>query len=303
MREIYYLTKRNCLIFIRDRSAVFFSVLSMMIVLGLTAVFLEKMNREGLVAILAGFGERDIAADERNASYLIQLWTMAGILAVNSVTITLTVLGAVVRDETRRRLAAFYVSSVKRIKLSLGYILSAWIVGTCMCLLTLIAGEAYFLIQGHSLLVAPALFQLTGIIALNTFTFSTLGYLMALLIHSDSAWDGMLTIIGTLAGFLGGIYLPLGTLGENLKRVLTCLPVLHSASMMRRICMDAAAAETFAGLPDIAGDSFRRQMGITLFWSDTEITFPMQAAVLSVYAAAAVAAAALLNRKRKLKDR
>lgn len=303
MREIFYLTKRNCLIYIRDRSAVFFSMLSMLIVLGLMAIFLGKMNSEDLVAILAQFGERDTAADERNASYLIQLWTMAGILVVNSVTITLTVLGAMVRDETRHRIVAFYVSPVRRIKLSLGYILSAWLVGIFMCLLTLAAGEVYFLVQGHSLLAPSSLLKLAGLITLNAFTFSALGYLMALFIHSDSAWSGMLTIIGTLVGFVGGIYLPIGTLSENLQKILKCLPVLHGASMMRQICTKDAIAETFAGLPEIAGEIFQEKMGVTLFWNDTEITLIMQCAVLLTYAAIAIIAAALLGKNRKLKDR
>ena len=302
MREIYYLVKRNALIYLRDRAAVFFSMLSMFIVLGLMAIFLGKMNSDDLVAILARFGERDTAADERNASYLIQLWTMAGILVVNSVTITLTVLGAMVRDETRHRIVAFYVSPVKRIKLSLGYILTAWLVGTFMCFITLAVREIYFMVQGHSLLETSALLKLTGMITLNAFTFSALGYLMALFIHSDSAWSGMLTIIGTLVGFIGGIYLPLGTLSETLQKVLKCLPVLHGAAMMRRICTDAAVSETFAGLPDIAGDSFREQMGVTLFWNDTEISIPMQAAVLLAYAVIAILIAAILNKNRTLTD-
>lgn len=303
MREVYYLVKRNALIYLRDKAAVFFSMLSMLIVLGLMAIFLGKMNSDDLVEILARFGERDTAADRENASYLIQLWTLAGILAVNSVTITLTVLGAMVQDETRHRMAAFYVSPVKRIKLSLGYILTAWMVGTFMCLLTLAVGETYFLIQGHSLLEASALFKLIGMITLNTLTYSALGYLLALFIHSDSAWSGMLTIIGTLVGFIGGIYLPLGTLGETLQNVLKCFPVLHGTAMMRRVCTDAAIAETFSGLPDIAEDTFRETMGITLFRNDTEISIPMQAAVLLGYAIIAILIAAILNKNRKLKDR
>lgn len=39
MKTILYLTKRNCKIFLRDRAAVFFSVLSMLIVLGLMVFF------------------------------------------------------------------------------------------------------------------------------------------------------------------------------------------------------------------------------------------------------------------------
>ena len=90
MREIYYLTKRNMLLYVRDHVSVFFSVLSMLIVLALMVVFLGSMNSENVVDALAAFGGvRDTAADEKNAAWLIQMWTLAGILEVNAVTITL----------------------------------------------------------------------------------------------------------------------------------------------------------------------------------------------------------------------
>ena len=155
MKEIGYLVKRNSLLFLRERSAVFFSLLSMLIVLALMVIFLGRMNSQALVDLLSEWGgERDRAADERNAAYLIQLWTLAGILVVNAVTVTLTVTGSMVQDETEKRLAAFYVTPMSRLKLSLGYILSAWLVGTGMCLLTLAAGEGYFALRGYGLLGA-----------------------------------------------------------------------------------------------------------------------------------------------------
>ena len=121
MKEIGYLVKRNSLLFLRERSAVFFSLLSMLIVLALMVIFLGRMNSQALVDLLSEWGgERDLAADERNAAYLIQLWTLAGILVVNAVTVTLTVTGSMVQDETEKRLAAFYVTPVSRLKLSLG---------------------------------------------------------------------------------------------------------------------------------------------------------------------------------------
>lgn len=304
MGAVFYLTKRNCMVFLRDRAAVFFSVLSMMIVLGLMVIFLGKMNSDSLADLLAEFGgERDRALDERNAAYLIQLWTLGGILAVNSVTVTLTVLGSMVRDETKKCIMAFYVTPVNRVKLSLGYILSSWLVGTGMCVLTLAAGEIYFLVRGYGLLSGTALLKLVGLIALCAFTFAALGYLLALFVHSDSAWSGLLTIIGTLAGFLGGIYLSLGSLSEGLQNALKCIPVLHGAAMLRDVCTDEAIGETFSGLPDMAGDIFRREMGVTLFWGEREILPWEQVAFMLVCAIIAIAAAALVNRKRRLKDR
>lgn len=304
MREIIYLTKRNCRVFLRDKAAVFFSFLSMLIILGLMVVFLGKMNSDELISVLAEFGgERDTVQDQENATYLIQLWTLAGILVVNSVTVTLTVMGTMVQDETRKRIMAFYVTSVNRIKLSLGYILSSWLVGTGMCVITLAVGEFYFVLQGHGLLAAVELLKLAGIIALSVFTFSALSYLLALFVHSDSAWSGILTIIGTLVGFAGGIYLPLSSLSETVQTVLKCIPVLHGAAMMREVCTAQAIRETFDGLPEAVADGFKERMGITLYRGEVQIELWQQVTLLLIYAIIAIVAATLVNRKRKLKDR
>lgn len=303
MQELYFITKRNCLVYLRDRSAVFFSMLSMFIVLGLMVIFLGKMTSDSLVSLLADFGERDTALDKRNATYLTWQWTLAGILVVNAVTITLTVLGTMVQDETRKRILAFYVTPVSRVVLSLSYILAAWLVGTVLCMLTLVVGELYFFMRGYPLLSAAALLKLVGMIALNTFTFSSLGYLLALFIRSDSAWGGMMTVVGTLVGFAGGIYISLGVLGKTVSNILMCLPVLHGAAMMREVCTDAAISETFAGLPDIAGEMFREEMGISLFWNGKQIPVLASVIILLGYAVAAIMIAALCNRKRKMRDR
>lgn len=301
MMEVFYLTKRNCLIFLRDKSAVFFSVLSTLMVLALMVIYLGRMNSTSLVNMLAEFGgERNTVKDEENAVWLIQLWTLAGILVVNAVTVTLTVTGTMVQDETEKRIMAFYVTPVSRLKLSLGYILASWLAGFGMCLVTLAAGEGYFLIQGYPLLALDKLVKLCGMIALNTFTFSALGYLLALFVHSAKAWSGMLTIIGTLAGFVGGIYLPMDSLSGQVQNVLKCLPVIHGASMMRKVCTDEAVRVTFEGLPDVAGDMFREAMGITLTKGEGIITLGGQVCILLLYAIIAIIIAVLLNRRRKL---
>lgn len=301
MIEVFYLTKRNCLIFVREKSAVFFSVLSMLIVLALMVIFLGRMNSTSLVNMLAEFGGgRNTVQDEGNAAWLIQLWTLAGVLAVNAVTVTLTVTGAMVQDETEKRIMAFYVTPVSRLKLSLGYILASWLAGFGMCLVTLAAGEGYFLMQGYPLLALDNLVKLCGIIALNTFTFSALGYLLALFVHSAKAWSGMLTIIGTLVGFAGGIYLPIDSLSGQVQNVLKYLPVIHGASMMRKVCTEDAIRVTFEGLPDVAGDIFREAMGITLTDGEGIITLGRQVCILLLYAIIAIIIAVLLNRRRKL---
>ncbi len=304
MREILYLTKRNSLVYLRDRRAVFFSVMSMLIVLGLMVIFLGSMNSQDLVDLLEKYGgERNAAQDEKNAEYLIQLWTLAGILIVNSVTITLTVIGIMVQDEEQSRLASFYVTPVKRGKLVLGYVLAAWFTGSALSILTLAAGELYMMSKGWGLLPVPVLAAMCGMIFLNAFVYASLGYLLAMFIHSYSAWGGMLTIVGTLVGFAGGIYLPMSAFSERLQTVLKCLPVLQGISMMRRVCLEEITAATFEGMPPQAVESFQERMGITLTAGDGILSAGAQLSILLLYGIMAMGVAVILNRGRRLKDR
>lgn len=304
MREILYLTKRNSLVYLRDRRAVFFSVLSMLIVLGLMVIFLGSMNSQDLVALLQQYGgERDLAQDEENARQLIQMWTLAGILVVNSVTVTLTVIGIMVQDEEQSRLASFYVTPVKRGKLVLGYVLAAWLTGAALSILTLAAGEIYMVFKGWGLLPIAVLAAMCGMIFLNTFVYASLGYLLAMFIHSYSAWGGMLTIVGTLVGFAGGIYLPMSAFSERLQTVLKCLPILQGISMMRRVCLEEITETSFEGMPPQAVEIFQEKMGITLTAGEEIISVGAQFSILMLYGILAIGIAVILNKRRKLKDR
>ncbi|MDE6365065.1 MAG: ABC transporter permease [Lachnospiraceae bacterium] len=308
MSVILGLMKRNIKMYLRDKVSVFFSILSMLIVLALMVIFLGKMNSENVVDALAQFGGvRDVAADEKNAAYLIQMWTLAGILEVNAVTITLTVIGIIVQDEAKGRLASFYLAPVKRIQIALGYITAAWIVGTVMCTLTLVVGELYMAVCGHPLLAAADWMKLIGMMALNTLVYASLSYLLALFIHSESAWSSIFTIIGTLVGFVGAIYLPMSMLPDGVGSVLKCLPVLHGAAMMREVCTADAIAKTFDGLPSIAGETFREQMGVSVMihrqGTSAEIVLHQQILFLIICAIIAVAVSVLVSKRRRLRDR
>lgn len=304
MREIYYLLKRNILLYLRDYAAVFFSLLSMLIVLALMVIFLGNMNSENVVDALAELGgARDTAADKANADYLIQMWTLAGILVVNTVTVTLTVTGKMVEDQVSNKLASFYAAPVKRIKTALGYIFSAWIVGTVMCLFTLAAGEAYMVFRGHPLLPAGSLLKLAGFIFLNAFVYSAISYLLALFVRSSSAWGGLQTIVGTLVGFVGAIYLPVSMLPDGVMKVLKCLPVIHGAAMMRELCIQDALNKTFYGLPQTASEIFKEQMGVTILIGGSEIGLAGQILFLLFYGIAAVIVSAVITKRRRLRDR
>ena len=83
MREIISLAGRNLKIYLRDRSAVFFSLLSAIIVIVLMLVFLGDMNINAITSTLEEFGREVTDETKSNAQLFVIMWTVGGILCVN----------------------------------------------------------------------------------------------------------------------------------------------------------------------------------------------------------------------------
>lgn len=304
MRKYCSLVKRNCLVFLRDRSAVFFSLLSMLIVLILMGVFLGGMNVDSLTELLARYGGiRDAALDRENASHLVQYWTLAGILTVNAVTVTLTVIGVMVDDASENRLSSIYSAPVKRGLVSLSYITAAVLIGMLFCMLTLAASLVYICAGGGTMLSLNALGQAAGYTFLNVCIFAVIMYLAALFIKTSSAWSGVATIVGTLVGFLGAIYLPMGQLPQSVGNFLKYLPILHGTSLMRKACCADMISRTFEGLPGELSAGYQEFMGITVSIGDKEAGSSFQMLFLLGCGILALAFSIWAVKKKSISDR
>jgi multidrug/hemolysin transport system permease protein len=70
--------------------------------------------------------------------------------------------------------------------------------------------------------------------------------------------------VGTLVGFLGGIYLPIGSLAENIGNILKCTPVIYGAKMFRSIMTEKICSEIFNGTPEVLQTEYLDAMGVRL---------------------------------------
>lgn len=304
MQKFINLTKRNCLVFLRDRGAVFFSLLSMLIVLMLMGIFLGNMNEESIVELLNEYGGmRDTAADAEGAKHLVQYWTLAGILIVNSVTVTLAVTGTMVTDSMDGRLASFYSAPAGRGLIALSYVVSAVLIGIFMCSLTLAAALIYIVMTGGEMFGAAALLEIFLLIVLNVAIFAVIMYLAALFVKSSSAWSGIGTVVGTLVGFVGAIYLPMGMLPSGVASVLKYIPILHGASLMRKVCCKTAMAKLFSGMPQQVITEYEEYMGIQVKMGENAVSDIFQVLFLAGCGIIAFVIVVLIQRKRDISDR
>jgi ABC-2 type transporter. len=251
------LVQRNLKLYFRDRASVFFSLMSVLITFGLYVFFLGDNYIQG-------------HDDLPGVKYLMDSWIMAGILAITGMSTTLAALGTMVDDRSHKITNDFYASPVSRARLAGGYLLSALVIGVIMSIITFFIAELYIAARGGALLSIGGMLRVLAVIPLSVVSSGSMVFFMVLFFKSQNAFGTASTIIGTLIGFLTGIYLPIGSLNSTLQFLIKIFPVSYAGSLFRRVMMEQAIAQSFASAPPGAADSFEKYMGVTYaFGSNT----------------------------------
>lgn len=259
---------RSCRVYLRDRAAVFYSLLAAFIIIGLYVLFLGDMISSDVKDLPGG-------------RFMMDSWIMAGLLAATSFTTTLGVLGNKVDDEVRKIDRDFLASPVKRWRITGGYMMSSVLVGFLLCLVTLALAEGYILLNGGSLMGLSSLLKVMGVLLLSVMTSSAMLSFLIGFIHTNASFSGISTVAGTLIGFLTGIYIPIGALPAAVQTVIRIFPISHAAALLRQIMTEEAALTVFAGAPATMVEEFRLELGILLRVGDTALTPLMHITVLA----------------------
>ena len=265
-----HFTKRNVKLFFRDRGAVFFSLLAVFIVIALYALFLGDIWANSF-------------EDMEHAGYFMSSWLAAGLVSVASLTTTLGAFSTMIDDRVKKIDKDFFSSPVKRSSITGGYILGAFVVGSVMSLVTLVLAEIYVLMNGGELLALPEMLLTLGAILLATLANTSIICFVSVLTKSQNSFSALNTIVGTLSGFLMGIYIPIGELPEAVQAVLKYLPFLHTSSMIRRIMTDEPLKLMFQSAPEAYQSEMQEIqnfMGITIQYGEETAPVLLSAGVL-----------------------
>lgn len=250
-----YFAERNLKVFFRQKSAVFFSLLGVLIVIGLYVLFLGDVW-------VSNF------PDIEGIKGLMGTWVIAGIVSITPVTTAMGAFEAMVEDRSKKLTRDFFASPVQRWKLVGGYLLSAYVVALLMSLAALGLGQLYILSCGGGLFTWEALGKTLCILPLSTLASSVMVFFLVSFFHNSAAFATASTVIGTLIGFVTGIYLPVGSLPEAVQWVVKLFPVSHAGALLRQVLLEAPMSSCFSGAPEAVTAEFRRTMGVTYTYGE-----------------------------------
>ena len=258
MTLVKSLVRRHLIMYLRDRWAVFFSFLSVMIILGLFILFLRN-----------AFGGE--FAQLEHSDYVIHSWILAGVVMVGTVTIPLGFLSIMVRDFETKAINDFYVAPVKRHLIVLSYLLSAVVIGVILGIINLFVGLAYLWFRFDNIPNLLSLIQLIGLLILSTALFSSIFFYATSFIKTSNTHGSLSTLVGTLIGFLAGVYVVIGSLPSTTQTIMSALPTMQIASAFRIIYMRDALDLAFINHPDMR-IFYEHLLGIKLEIGDITLT-------------------------------
>ena len=243
---------RNLRVYFRDKASVFFSLLSVFIIILLYALFLGDV-----------WASSDLFMGRQGARWLMDSWIMAGLLAVVSVTATMGAFGIMVDDKVRKINKDFYSSPLSRAGLTGGYILGAFVIGLVMSLITSVLAIGYITLRGGAFPLPLALLKAFGLILVSTLSNTAMVLFLVSFVNSQNAFATASTLIGTLIGFLTGIYMPLGQLPPAVQTIIKFVPTSHAAALFRQVLMEEPMKKVFAGAPEAMVEEFKAFAGVT----------------------------------------
>ena len=247
------LIKRNYLLYFRNRSGVLLSLLSAAISFILYLVFLKQgMHRDW--------------AQLPQANQLLDNWLISGTLALTGITTTLAGLNQLVWDWERQIQTDLLLTDAGPLQLQVSYLVSATIVGIVMQLLMFFGMWGYFNAADGLTISGSELLAVFGLIVVSA-AFATL--VNAVILKRVRAVDNLgkiATILGTAAGFLVGIYIPVGSLPSFAQTLVKLTPGSYVASLYRQALMSDTLNHVF-NHQMTAQAHFERLMGVRLNWS------------------------------------
>ena len=249
---MFNFAQRNLRIYFRQKAAVFASLLGVFIIVVLYALFLgDAYTFDGAV----------------NPKHLMDTWMIAGIIAITPFTTSIGALGAMVDDKVDGNLNDFYSSPVNRVKIVGGYVISGLTVGFILSVAAFVLGQTYIVMRGGELLSPLNMLYMLGAILLSVLLSGTMGFLIVCFINGKNAYMIVCTVIGSVTGFLTGIYVPVGQMDEKVQWLVKLFPVTHTSVIIRRIMCAQAIEENFSGMDAYAAE-YSCLMGIELEFGD-----------------------------------
>lgn len=234
---LFQMTRRNILIYLKDKANIFFSLLSPLIILGLYILFIGKLQIDGLNGALTKAG---IEGGEKAVRAFCDSWMLTGVMAVACITVALCSSGVMVADRQRGILNDTAAAPIPKWLVTVSYFLSVALVTFVICIIILCICFVYLAVLGNFYLSFVDVLGCIVVTLLSVLSSTMVVVLIASFMKTEGAFSGVNVIMGTMIGFIIGAYMPISTFPKAVQYFTLFIPGSYSAGLFRQFFMGGA---------------------------------------------------------------
>lgn len=231
------LTTRNAKVFLKDKMAVFLSLLTQIIILGLFLLFIKSSYVDGINEALGGLKDKVTDADIET---LVNSWMISGVIGTSVITSTLSALNVMVSDKQHKIDFDYNASSVKGSVVVMSYFSGAVLCSLITSFTLLAAGLIFVAATGVFLLTITDVLLLIGLVLLGSVSSTIILMTIISFFKKDSTYSAFSVLLSTLVGFIVGAYFPVSQLSETTQTIVNLVPGAQITGMIRSILVSPA---------------------------------------------------------------
>lgn len=214
MKRLLAFTQRNLMVYLKNKSSIFFSVLTSVIVLGLYLLFLRGNYTQPLIEVA---DQMSLGLSAKDISLLSDEVIIAATISLSTITIPVTVLQNVVNDKEKRIDYDILSSPLKRWEIILGYFLSAVIASFALSSLLTTIAWIYLYFQADTAVNTRNMLQIYSLNLLSSLSSSALYMIVVSFIQRQASFSSFFGLFSAMIGFIVGAYVPISQFPEMVQ--------------------------------------------------------------------------------------
>ena len=253
MKDFLGFTRRNLIIYFKDKLSILFSLLTSIIVFVLYLLFLKGTFVDAINGTLNGL-ENLIAKGD--IDMLANGILLTGILGSAMITVPYTCLQTIVKDRESGVDSDICATPLKRWKIVLSYFTASTLCSFIMTSLILTVGIVVMGFMGDMHLGAGSLLAAYGLMFLGSVSSTALFMLVLLFFKSSSTSTAFFGILAAAAGFVIGAYIPLSQFSEGVQGFCNVFPASHITSLIRNILLSGITENIDSSIGGVDNGAF-----------------------------------------------
>ena len=238
MRGFLGLTKRNLLLFFKDKQSIICSLLTSMIVLALYLLFLKDTFVSAMDSAMNQFPSLSSLIDKNDKDMFANLILLTGILGSAMITVPYNCLITLVKDRENKVDYDILATPLKRGQIIFSYFISAALSSVILTSIILAIGLGVIGMQGDIYLGIGDIVKAFGVVALGSISATSIFMIVVLFFKSVSASGAFFGMLSAASGFIIGAYIPISQFSESVQTVCNIFPASQITIVLRNILIN-----------------------------------------------------------------